>query len=40
MLLAEAVTFDPGLVVAVFVVFLLVCAPGSAPDATPAGPGP
>ncbi len=26
MLLAEAVTFDPGLVVAVFVVFLLVCA--------------
>ena len=26
MLLAEAVTFDPGLVVALFIVFLLVCA--------------
>lgn len=26
MLLAEAVTFDPGLVVALFVAFLLVCA--------------
>ena len=25
-LLAEAVTFDPGLVVAAFLVFLLVCA--------------
>ncbi len=25
MLLAEAVTFDPGVVVAVFIVFLLVC---------------
>lgn len=30
MLLAEAVTFDPGLVVALFVAFLLVCAAAAA----------
>lgn len=30
MLLAEAVTFDPGLVVALFVGFLLVCAAAAA----------